>query len=207
MHEEAGLSKVLWNFLRPQSEELITYLGVAFLLAGIAVYSLASNGTFGVDSQDFIASAKNIIHQTAAYVSTGSGWAKFFLFGFWFIVGAITYILIWFVTNIVIDVYNDIVISAAFLHPRSFHQSDYWASIAARTAVRIAAGIALGFYTVFWAWVFAPISIQMIGNMLLSKSALHTCLSALYFIISLGLTLHIAAILGRLVFLRSRFTE
>lgn len=57
----------------------------------------------------------------------------------WFLVGAVIYILLWAAIVIIIDGYNNILVSTAFIHPKSFHQSDYWAAIAGRALIRASA--------------------------------------------------------------------
>lgn len=202
MHEPQGLLQSVWRFLRPQAEELVGYVAAVTILGAIAAYQLAAQGTIGLDNQDIIAATKNVIGSMATYLSSGTGWAKFFLFGFWFIVGAITYFLAWFIINVIVDVYNDIVISAAFVHPRSFSQSDYWASIIGRGAVRVMAGIALVFYGVFWIAVFAPLWTQQFQAYFQHLTDMRHAISLVTTIGLIAVTLHVATILVRLTLMK-----
>jgi hypothetical protein len=202
MNRRDSLLSTFWHFVRPQVEEVIAYVVVLVIIGGIATYQLAVNGQIGSDSLDITASLHNAITTTTQYMSQGSGWAKFFLFGFWFIVGGIVYAIAWAIITIVVDIRNDIRISSTFIHPRSFHQSDFWLSVVARTLLRAVSGIALLFYAVFWLWVFGPVWVnvdqRLVNDLGNTKNLINFGLS----IVGVVLTLHIATILMRLALLR-----
>lgn len=67
----------------------------------------------------------------------------------WFALGSILYLLFWTIIVSIVDGYNDIIVSTRFMHPRSFHQSDYWTAIAGRALVRIAG---FGLFLVLFLW-------------------------------------------------------
>jgi hypothetical protein len=205
MQQNSGLLATIWRFLRPETEELIAYITAIGALGGVAAFQLASTGQIGADSQDIIAAVQQGVTSTADYLSSGSGWARFFLFGFWFVIGAIAYFVVWFLINIAIDLYNDIVISAAFIHPRAFHQSEYWASIAARVTLRVLAAIALGFYMLFWLWVFAPFAVGRFKALIQYLNVQHV-LEATVTLVAIVLTLHVATVLIRLIRLKPNGT-
>lgn len=50
----------------------------------------------------------------------------------WALFGLIVYCLIWILTVIFVDARNNIVISEAFIHPDSFHKSNYWSALLMR---------------------------------------------------------------------------
>lgn len=206
MHYEGNLFRALWRFLRPETDEVTVYIIIAFIFVGYAAYRLAGSGTLGLESQDLLNAARDTISHTSSIFSTGSGWARFFLFGFWFIIGTLAYFLIWFVTNIVIDIRNDIAISVAFIHPRSFHQSNYWTAVAIRSTLRTLAGIAFVFYGAYWARFLAPFSLHLIEEALAGTSLLKTCLYVPSFLLVTWLSLHVATLLVRIALLRYRFS-
>ncbi len=106
----------------------------------------------------------------------------------------------------IIDLRNDLEISSSFVHPKSFHQSDYWVAIASRAVLRGAAGITLIFYGVGWIAAFAPVwtaTFQALFGGGLTRE--HVIDSATAFI-GIALTLHIAAILLRLTLLRAHYS-
>lgn len=202
MSQNSGLSHLLWRFLRPEIDELVLYSTAAILIVGVAMYQLAVNGDIGTDSTDIISSFSNAISSTSLYLSRGTGWASFFLFGFWFIIGGIIYTLVWAISTIVIDIRNDLRISESFVHPRSFHKSDFWASIIARTAVRAIASIALIFYVVFWLWVFAPVAVSAAIRFFNNARSFSNILDMVLSLIGIIITLHIVTVLIRLAMLR-----
>lgn len=202
MEQKDSLLSTLWHFLRPGVEETIAYVATMVIIGGIATYQLAINGQIGSDSLDITASLNNAVSLTTQYMSQGSGWAKFFLFGFWFIVGGITYAIAWAAITITVDLKNDIRVSSTFIHPRSFHQSDFWLSIIARTILRAVSGIALLFYIVFWLWVFGPVWVNIDEKLINNPGGSGNLLDFGLSIIGITLTLHIATILLRLTLLR-----
>lgn len=206
MHYEGNLLRALWRFLRPEVDEFTVYIIISFIFVGFASYRLASNGSLGMESQDLLNAARITIAQTGAIFSSGSGWARFFLFGFWFIIGTLAYSLIWFVTNVCIDIRNDIAISVAFIHPRSFHQSNYWSAVAIRSILRVLAGLTFIFYCAFWARFLAPLSLHVIEGALAGSSLLKTCLYVPSFLLLTWVSLHVAALLIRVALLRYRFS-
>lgn len=201
MEQKGGLLTLLWRFVRPEMDELFLYVAVAIIIAGVAAYQLAVNGQIGADSMDITSSMHHAFSMTGQYMSQGSGWAKFFLFGFWFIIGGIAYTVVWATITIIVDIRNDIRVSESFIHPRSFRKSDYWLSIVARTAVRAIAGIALLFYTVFWLWIFAPVYVNADERLINNTSDMRNVSDFLLSLIGIVVTLHIAAILIRLALL------
>lgn len=70
----------------------------------------------------------------------------------WAVIGATVYLVIWAIIVLSIDAYNDLVISTRFVHPESFHQSDYWMAIMLRFFLRAAGFVLIGALTI---WLFA----------------------------------------------------
>jgi hypothetical protein len=201
MQPNHSLAIRIWRFIKPSLEECIGYVLAIGVLAGIGAYQLAAQGSIGVDTKGIINAASDAVSAAAAYLSSGSGWAQFFLFGFWFIIGAIAYFAAWFAINLIVDLYNDLVISAAFVHPRSFHQSDFWAAIVVRVLLRVVSGIALTFYIFFWLWIFAPLWIHVFEKFFSAPLAIQNIIDATSAIIGVAITLHIAVVLLRLTLL------
>ncbi len=55
--------------------------------------------------------------------------------------GAVLYILVWMLVVVIVDIYNNVVVSFSYRHPKSFHHSDFWLSIIGRTLFRAAIGV------------------------------------------------------------------
>jgi hypothetical protein len=206
MRDEGNLLRALWRFLRPEADEIIVYIIIAFVFVGYASYRLANTGSLGPESKDLLQAARDVIGQTTAVVSSGSGWARFFLFGFWFMIGTLAYFIVWFVCNIFIDVRNNIAISVAFIHPQSFHQSDYWGSLVLKTVLRCMAAIALIFYGLYWLKIIAPLALRAIESTLISSSILGIIVNATLFLTITWFSLHLATLLVRIALLRYRFS-
>jgi hypothetical protein len=206
MQQRESILATLWRFIRPEPEELIFYLLIVFGMVGVAAYHVAVQGQIGADSQDIIASFVNAKESLYDFFNATDGWGRFFLFGFWFFIGTITYVVAWSVITMLIDLSNDVKVSSSFVHPKSFHKSDYWLSIASRIVLRAAAGITLVFYGVFWIVGFAPVwmhSFQALFGRGVTSGHVSDFVTAL---IGVALTLHVAAILLRLMLLRAHYS-
>jgi len=204
--QKQGTLATLWRFIRPEPEELVAYLVAIVIMISLAGYRVAFQGQIGTDSQDLIASLLQGRDTIFGFFNSTDSWGRLFLFGFWFIIGTVTYILAWSLITMIIDISNDIKISNSFVHPKSFHQSDYWLSIASRIVLRAAAGIALVFYGVFWIAGFATAWLQSFQTLFargLTSSHITDFVLAL---IGVAFTLHIGAILLRLALLKAHYS-
>lgn len=204
--QKQGTFATLWRFIRPEPEELVAYLFVTLILLGISGYHVAVQGQIGSDSQDLIASFSTAKESLFAFFNATDGWGKFFLFGFWFFIGTVTYVVAWSVITMLVDISNDIKISSSFVHPKSFHKSDYWLSILSRLVLRAASGITLIFYGVFWIVGFAPVwmsSFQALFARGASPGHISDFITAL---IGVAFTLHIGATLLRLTLLKAHYS-
>lgn len=199
MSAQHGVMVTLRQFFKLDPEEWILFVAISVLLSAIAAYQLASNGLAGLDGQDMTSAISNAVRTVTDFFSSGSGWAHFFLFGFWFIVGSIAYFAAWFGINVAVDFYNDIVISSAFVHPRSFSRSNYWLSIASRVVLRVTAGVALIFYSIFWAAAFAPLAINRIQLLIENAGGVQQSLDVGITFVVLIFTLHVGVVLYRIM--------
>ena len=203
--KQKGALSTLWRFIRPESEELVAYLFIIFLMIGIAAYKVAVQGDAGSDSQDIISSFQTAKDSLYGFFNQTDGWGRLFLFGFWFLIGTVTYVIAWSLITMLIDLRNDIEISASFVHPKSFHKSDYWASILSRVVLRVASGITLVFYSVFWLAAFGPVWLATIKALFSGGITSSHIIDSVSALIGIALTLHIAAILLRLTLLRAHY--
>ena len=202
MPPQNGVWITLKQFFRLDTEEWILFVGAAMFLSALAAFQLASDGQIGVDTQDMASGISSAVRTITDFFSSGSGWAHFFLFGFWFIVGSIAYFAAWFGINVAVDFYNDIVISSAFVHPRSFSRSDYWASIASRIVLRVVAAVTLLFYAIFWAAAFAPFAINRVQLLLQNTGGVQQSIDVAITFVALVVSLHIGVVIYRIVRLR-----
>ncbi|PID31686.1 hypothetical protein CR970_04465 [Candidatus Saccharibacteria bacterium] len=202
MSSQHGVWITLKQFFRLDTEEWILFVAASVLITAIAAYRLASNGQIGVDGLDMAAAIRESFNLITSFFESGSAWAHFFLFGFWFIVGSIAYFLAWLGINVAVDFYNDIVISSAFVHPKSFSRSNFWISIASRVLLRFMAGVALLFYCIFWAAAFVPLASNRVQLFLETAGNLQQTIDVVLTFIALVFTLHIAVIVYRIMLLR-----
>lgn len=204
--QKQGTLATLWRFIRPEPEELVAYLLIIFVMLGLAGYHVVVQGQIGSDSQDLLASFSSVKESLFSFFNATDGWGRFFLFGFWFFIGTVTYIIAWSVITMLIDISNDIQVSSSFVHPKSFHKSDFWLSIVSRIVLRASAGITLIFYGVFWIVGFAPVwlnSFQALFSRGATASHITDFVTAL---IGVALTLHVGAILLRLMLLKAHYS-
>lgn len=199
-----SLQRALWRLIRPGGGEFIAYLMVATGLFLLSMYQAASAGLIGPESKDLITSFNDIVRSALTLTRSDDAWARVFLFGFWFLLGTLAYFLIWFTINLLVDTYNNILISAAFVHPRSFHQSDYWVAVTGRGLVRLSALIAFFFYALFWVLVLAPVWQGNFNTVIISPASTAGIVALATTLIGIAVSLHIGTILLRLVVLRSR---
>lgn len=190
-----------WRLIKPQLDELTAYVGYMIVLMTVSAYQLASHGGIGSDTQGVLSSISAAVHNATAFMSQNDLSARVLLFGFWFIVGTLLYLIAWFIINLLIDAYNDVVISTAFMHPRSFHQSGYWTSVAGRLIVQISAGITLLFYSAFFLIAFTPAWVHSFRS-LFSNPTLPQIESAAIAAVSVMVMIHIGVIIFRIVRLR-----
>lgn len=206
MNENTRLRKTIWRFIRPRAEEMTLNTVIALIIFVTALYSTAISGQVNLDTQELFRMLEEAIANIIRTITVSIGGNRLLLFGLWFLVGAGVYIMLWFIANILIDMYNNIVVSAAFVHPQSFHQSEYWVAIAARTVLRVIAALALVSYLYFWVVILLPgwayaYRLSLTG---LTGGSLLNGLVTTVFIIT---TLHVCTILYRIVTLKKSEDE
>lgn len=117
------------NFFKPGIAEVVLY----FLLSGIALLLINVGGILKALGGNYIGSPQEL---HASFTNLSSGFSSSFsgaLGGrlgqiiLWAFIGAVTYIGLWLVKNVLNSFENDI-ISAHYLHPSSFSQAGYWGS-------------------------------------------------------------------------------
>lgn len=204
MHQKEK-QHAMWLFLRPEIEELIVYVLTIVAMLGYAAYQVAVRGSIGADTQDLTTSFTGVRESFLSFLSQNDALGTYFLFGLWVGIGAVVYMLSWALITVLVDMSRDIRVSSSFIHPRSFHQSNYWLFVIGRNVVRIVAGITLIFYGVVWGTSFAPVWIQSFETLFAQGWTIHHSIDALIAIIGVGLTLHIGAILLRVTLLRARY--
>lgn len=194
------LRKTIWRFIRPRSEEMVLYSLIAAIIFVMALYSVAVSGGISIDTKELFLLLSQAASGGLRTVTAAIGDNKLLLFGFWFVVGAIVYILLWFIANVIIDAYNNVVISAAFVHPKSFHQSEYWAAIAARNTLRVVSGLALISYAYFWVRGLLP-AFNYAYKLSLTQLSAGSIINGAATALTIIFTLHICTILFRIVML------
>lgn len=204
--QEHSTFRTLWRFVRPEIEELIAYIVAIITLFGIAFYHVGIQGEIGADSRDLIGSLSESREGFLSFLSQDDSWGRFFLFGLWFIIGTVVYIIAWSIITVIHDINRDITVSSSFVHPKSFHQSNYWFAILMRGLLRFTSGVALVFYGVFWVVVLAPVWIGSFETAMTAGLSVNTFLEILAAMLGIVITLHIAFILLRIMLLRAHYS-
>lgn len=200
MQNQHRLRRTAWNFIRPRTEGTAFYvLATAGVIISAWINRLRAAGT----GFEVISLIEDSLRYTFDGISSITSENRALVFLLWFAVGSVVYIIIWLAANIAIDLYNDIVISSAFVHPRSFKQSSFWGAIASRAMLRIAATIILVLYGAFWIQALMPIwqrSISSFFNSPMETGAIINALTAVFLCL---LSLHIMTILFRFITLEA----
>lgn len=197
---------VIWRFLRPEVEELVGYITIVVSMVGYALYNVSVKGAIGTDSQDLLTSISSAKQSFLEFMSQSDDLGTIFIFGLWVLIGTVVYLLSWVLITILIDISRDVEVSSSFVHPRSFHQSDYWFSVIVRASIRVAAAAALVIYGSIWATSFAPVWLVSFESLFAQGMSADNILDAAAAIAGIGLTLHLAAILLRTALLRATYT-
>lgn len=200
MQNEHRLRKTAWNFLRPYNEGTIFYLLVT---AGVVISAWINRLRVTETGFEVVRLVQESLRFSLDEISQFTSQSRALVFVFWFTIGSIVYILVWLIANVGIDLYNDIIISSAFVHPKSFKQSSFWGAIASRVLLRIAATLLLVLYGAFWIQVLLPIWLRSVSSFFNNPSDLTTAANGGIAIILCMLSLHIMAILYRFITLKA----
>lgn len=195
----------LWRFLRAEPEEIVLFAVIITGLVGTAAYRVFVGGETATNTED-IASVISSTHSSiVTFFNNQSGWGRVFLFGFWSIIGAVVYAIAWGIATLIVNLRKDLEVSASFTHPESFHNSGFWGAIIGRGALRVSAGAALIFYSIFWFIGFAPVWTETIQSYISEGVAASNIIDILLGLITVWLSLHFAAILLRLTLLQAHY--
>ena len=203
--EQKGILHEIWQSFKPSLYELVAYLVILAALIGIAVYRVAVDGSIGSDSSDVISSIQQTKGTFFAFINQNEGLGRVFLFGFWFLVGTITYIISWSFISSFINFSRNIDVSNRYVHPKLFHQSNYWVAIIGRSLVRVSAGIALLFFCIFVITILVPNWLVSIQSLFSEGWNMGYVSNFIFTIIMIAVCLHIATILFRYALMRHRY--
>ncbi|CAN5461840.1 hypothetical protein BH10PAT3_BH10PAT3_6160 [soil metagenome] len=191
--------KALLDFLSPTKLELLLYF-----IAGLFVI-LAAGIVRLYDSITGTTAAKDMISRFwVNLVEKVNGYNSFSNVLIWFLAGAVLYLIIWISAVILIDWYNDVLISTSFIHPKSFHQSDYWVAIVGRMLIRVASGLVLLGLIVIAIGYFVPYGYSSCLQALTGGKVLSMASSFGQVIFMTFTVLYASMLLIRLLFLRRR---
>ncbi len=200
MQNDHRLRRTAWNFLSPYSEGTFFYLLVT---VGVIISSWVNRLSATDSSFEVIKLVGDVLRVTFDGISAITSEHRALVFLLWFAVGSIVYIIIWLLANIAIDLYNDIIISSAFVHPKSFKQSSFWGAIASRVVLRIAATVILVVYGVFWVSALLPIWQKAFASFIYNPTLMDSAINAGIALALCLLSLHVMAILFRFITLKA----
>jgi hypothetical protein len=138
-------SQRIFNLVRINLVELIIgvgFIAILFLIAAVNVYMV---------EMELVSDLRNSIsitlEQVGTFFDTPLVTNAVTLF-FWGTVGLLLYTLLWSLFVMFVDVRSDIVVSEYFVHPRSFHKSNFWLATLSRRIVLVTAYLIIGIYIV-----------------------------------------------------------
>lgn len=205
MHN-GGLIREVWRSFKPSLNELVVLLAVLFIVLAVSAYKVAINGEVGQDSIELMNSLELSRDTLFDFINQNEGLGRVFLFGFWFFVGAITYIFTWSAISSLVNLRRDINISDRYVHPDSFHKSDYWGAIIGRTVVRLAASLSLLLFLIFTFTGLSPVWVNTTKVLFINGWTVSHIASFLLTIIIMGVSIHVCAILLRYALLRPHYS-
>lgn len=174
------------------------------MFTAIAFYQTVIQGS--VESSRDISDSFDIIHSRFTFITNGEDvTAKIFTFGVWLIIGTAVYMLAWFLISFANSAFKDVEVSSSYVHPRSFKKSNFWASIFARIALQACAAISFIIYVSLWLTVLAPAWLAIFREVFISGLISGTIIDLFIGMIGIILSLHIAAIILRVMLLRSKY--
>lgn len=202
MNKEHNFFRALKRIIRPEIEEIAAYIVFIVLVLSIAFYRTLESGATNLSTVNISAFFAKIVDFVSLYMEGNELWGRVFLFGFWFLVGGIVYVLLWTLATIIIDFKNDVKASTIFMHPESFSRANYLASTLARQIARVAIlGIALS-YSLFWLAVIVPSSVFVAQSALSGPISVSGYFNFAAVAGEVFITVHIATILYKLAFAR-----
>ena len=197
-------SRVLWRFIKPEVEEVILYVTSIIGFTTIAFYQTVIRGS--VNASQNISDSFSIIHEQFTFITSGDdSVAKLFTFGAWFIIGTVVYMLAWFFISFASGAFKDIEVSNYYVHPRSFKKSNFWASIIARVALQASAAFSFVIYVSLWLTVLAPAWLASFREVFMNGTSSESLIDLFVAVVGITFTLHIAAIIFRVMLLRSKY--
>lgn len=196
--------RVLWRFIKPEIEEVIVYSISIILFGVLAFYQTIIKDATGASRE--VSEAFALIHEKFEFITDGDDVAaRVFTFGTWFIIGTVVYIIAWFLISFSSGAFHDIEVSKDYIHPRSFDKSDFWLSITGRVILRGAAAISLLIYSSIWLATLAPTWLASYREVFLSGITVGGAVDLLIAFVGIAFSLHIGAILLRVMLLRSKY--
>lgn len=124
-------------------------------------------------------------------------------FGFWMVIGTMSYILVWIIFTVVNDLISDVELGVTLIKPNDFDSNAHWSMTAGSFIFRVSSLIAVLIYLSFFIAVILPDLTQVFSRVLLGFSWL-ALLKSLLAVIMLALSMHIFIVLMRLFALRVR---
>lgn len=203
MNSASKMWQVIWRFIRPEIEELAIYVMVIISMGILAFYDVLVRKN--PDSTGGVSEALSLVQDKFAFITSGDDVAaKIFTFGTWFVIGTALYALAWFIISFSSGAFKEVAVTRSYIHPRTFDKSNYWASVIGRVVLRTAAGVSFIIYCSIWISLLAPVWLASYTDSF-SSFSLSALGSLALTMIGIGLSLHVGAVLLRIVLLRSRY--
>lgn len=151
---------------------------------------------------DMVSSRFNELWALVRGVPLGGYSATAATLGFWLIVGALVYMLVWLIYAVIHGILNEIELSLIFVHPRSFKESTHWGAFLSRILLRVAAVIVAIGYSALFVNVIWPAVVVQFAYGLLTWTPMALIVHSVGAVLTLVLSLHLLLLLLRVVLLR-----
>lgn len=190
------------QLIKPSPLEIFLISFFSLVMIGVAAYDQLANQIFLIPDvrSDFETTVSSRFDVFLNLVDQFSFSADIITVLLWNVIGAIVFIFVWLIINMIVDFRNNVAVSATFVHGRSFHQSDFWAAYILRLFFRVAVLITVVAGTALWITIFLPTAFTAVEVTLTDSSALTKLTGLLGVFTAMVLTLHFLFIFVRLLF-------
>ena len=146
------------DILKPSLAESLTLGAITIILLIIGGYEQFADWFFLVpEVQDQVETAISVRFDTFLGLIDEFEFTASIVSGvIWSVIGAFVFMVVWALINVGSDLKNSLKVSTVFVHPRSFHQSTFWAAFIIRTLFKSSLVIMLVAGAVLWVTAFIP---------------------------------------------------
>jgi len=201
--------KKFLKLLSPTGLEIVVYLSISLIILIVSQFTnlltvLGQDTDQAGSGQAIFSAFGDQFSQFVEAMSDINIAAPIILALFWSAVGVILYLVVNIFRNFWLDTENDLLVEAAYVHPKNYTHRSFWFHFIARIFMRVSALILIGVYSLMAIQVLLPLWMQLVETWTEGPGDIVALLNALLAVPGMMLTLHIFVLLSRLLFLRQR---